>query len=382
MNKGITKPMIIMLTIVGIVMGCIIGYKEFSSYMMRKYILAGGFPPQTVSTIKASMQEWQPMLVATGSLRAVNGADLSSEVSGIVETVNFDSGSDVEKDTLLVQLRAEDDIAKLHSLESNEKIADINYQRDLKQIKTQAISQATVDNDSAILDSAKAQTAAQQAIVDKKTVRAPFAGHVGIRQVDVGQYLNPGAVIVTLQQLDPIYVDFSLPEQDLTHIALGQKVTAKVDALPDTPFEGQVTAVNSKVDEATRNVQVRATFKNPDHKLLPGMFANVTVSVDQPVKYITVPQTAIQYNTYGNTVYLAKNKEGKDDKDDKKQLVAEQSVVVTGETRGDQVAVLSGIKEGDEVVTTGQIKLRNDTPIIVNNDVQPANDANPTPHEQ
>ncbi len=379
MNKSVTGRMILMLIVVGVVMACIFGYKAFGNMMMRKGIMAGSNPPQSVSTIKATLQDWQPTIEATGSVRAINGADLSSEVSGIVQTIYFDSGIDVEKDALLVQLRADDDIAKLHSLDSNAKIADIHYQRDLMQNKTQAIAQATLDNDAAALDNAKAQVAAQQAIVDKKTIRAPFAGQLGIRQVDVGQYLNPGAAIVTLQQLDPIYVDFLLPEQDLTHIALGQKVTANVDAVPGTAFEGEVLAINSKVDESTRNIQVRATFKNPDHKLLPGMFANIAVDVDKPVIYITLPQTAVQYSTYGSTVYLAQSKE---DKDGKLQLVAEQSVVVTGETRGDQVAVLSGVKEGDEVVTSGQVKLRNDTQIIVNNDVLPANDANPTPHEQ
>lgn len=379
-----TKRMIIMLAVVAIVAAGIIAFKTFINGQIKNSI-ASSFTPPTVSTIKAEYQDWQPELKAVGSLRAVNGADLSSEVAGIVETLSFDSGADVEKDTVLVQLRAEDDIAKLHALEATEKLAEITYERDEKQIKAQAISQAQADNDSAALDSAKAQVAEQQAIVDKKTIKAPFAGHLGVRQVDIGQYLNPGAAIVTLQQLDPIYVDFTLPEQALPKIQTGQKIALKTD-LADQPFAGEVTAINSKVDPATRNVEVRATVPNPDHKLLPGMFGTVTVDVDKPVKYITLPQTAILFNTYGNTVYLVKKKDGEDGKDDgddsKPQLTAQQSVVITGETRGDQIAVLSGVKEGDEVVTSGQVKLRNGFPVVINNEVQPSNDPNPKPHEQ
>jgi len=248
----------------------------------------------------------------------------------------------------------------------------------MKQVKAQAVSQATVDNDSAALDEAKAQVAQQQAIVDKKTIKAPFAGHLGIRQVDVGQYLNPGTAIVTLQQLDPIYVDFTLPEQDLPKILPGQKITLKTDTLADHEFTGEVTAINSKVDESTRNILVRATIPNPDHKLLPGMFGTVIVSVDKPVKYITLPQTAVVFNTYSNTVYLVGNKGTADEP----QLSVQQSVIITGETRGDQIAVLSGIKEGDEVVTSGQVKLRNGLPVTINNEIQPSDDPNPAPHER
>ena len=215
-----------------------------------------------MSTIKATSQDWQPRLEATGTLRAVNGADMLAEVAGIVQSINFNPAATFERDALLIQLRADDDIAKLHALEATAKLADITLQRDLKQVKSQAIAQATVDNDAAALDSAKAQVGAQQAIVDKKTITAPFAGHLGIRQVDVGQYLNPGAVIVTLQQLDPIYVDFNLPEQALNRIALEQKVTATTDAQPGIDFEGQITAINSKIDEATRNIYVRATQRS------------------------------------------------------------------------------------------------------------------------
>jgi membrane fusion protein (multidrug efflux system) len=371
------KRMIIMLALVAIVAAAIIGFKTFINGQIKQSI-ASSFAPPTVSTMKAEYQDWQPQLKAVGSLRAINGADLSSELAGIVETINFESGTDVEKGTALLQLRAEDDIAKLHALEAGSKLAEINYERDQKQLKAQAVSQAVVDSDKAALENYHAQVAEQQAIIDKKTIVAPFAGRLGVRQVDIGQYLNPGTPIVTLQQLDPIFVDFILPEQALPKLTVGQKVTLKTDAQPDKDFAGTITAINSKVDPATRNVEARATLPNPDHKLLPGMFGTVIVDTDKPVRYITLPQSAIVFNTYSNTVYLVQ----KGGDEDSPQLTAQQVVIITGETRGDQVAVLSGIKEGDEVVTSGQVKLRNGAPVVINNEVEPPNDPNPSPHEQ
>lgn len=373
------KRLILMLILVALVLGGVFGFLAFKGAMMKKYMTAGGPPVQTVSSAKAGYQDWQPKLEAVGSVRAVNGADLSAEVAGIVETINFDSGSDVEAGTVLAQLRAEDDIAHLHSLQAAAKQAETVYNRDLKELKAQAVSQATVDADEDNLASAKAQVAEQQAVVDKYTIRAPFAGHLGIRQVDVGQYLNPGTPLVTLQQLDPVYVDFTLPEQALAQISIGQKATAQSDALAGKSFEGEISSINSKVDETTRNIQVRATFKNPDHTLLPGMFAHVTIAVGQPTRAITLPQTAITYNPFGDTVYLVEPKEGAGEN---AQLIAHQTFVTLGDTRGDQVAVLSGVKEGDEVVTAGQIKLHNGSPIKIDNTVQPADNPNPQPKDQ
>ncbi len=371
------KRIIILLVVLALVVAAFIGWKIHAMHVGMQQ-MAAGFAPPSVSTVKAVYEDWQPQLQAVGSLRAVNGANLSSEVAGIVEDIKFESGSDVEAGAVLVQLRAEDDIAKLASLQAAAKLAQINFDRDTKQLKAQAISQAAVDADAAMLDSDKAQVNEQQAVVDKKTIRAPFSGHLGIRQVDIGQYLNPGTAIVALQQLDPIYADFTLPEQALSQLALGQKMTLKSDAQAGQDFTGKITAINSIVDEATRNISIRAALDNPDHKLLPGMFANVIVDVAQPVKHLTLPQTAVVYNTYGNTVYIVQ----KSDEEGKPPLTVQQSVIVTGETRGDQVTVLSGIKEGDQIVTSGQVKLHSGMPVSINNDVQPANEPNPEPHEQ
>ncbi len=369
------KRMIVMLLAVAVILGGMLGFKYMMASGAKKFLANQPAAAQTVSTATAGTDEWQQRLDAVGSLRAINGADLSSEASGIVESVAFDSGKDVEAGEILVRLRDADDVAKLRALEAAEKLAQITLERDLKQLKRQAVSQATVDNDTATLNTAKAQSDAQRAVVAKKTVRAPFAGHLGIRQVDVGQFLNAGTSIVTLQQLDPIYVDFNLPERNFPQIAVGQKVSANVDALPGNLFEGEISAIDAKIDEATRNVQVRATFKNPERKLMPGMFAHVSIETGSPQKYITLPQTAITYNPYGNTVFLAA-------KDDKGALVARQTFVTLGPSRGDQIAVVSGIKEGDEVVTAGQLKLRNGTPLTINNDVLPKNDENPKPEDK
>ena len=368
------KRMILMLLAVALVLGGVFGFKAFQGQMIKKYMSAAGAPVQTIATTKASSQDWQSTLSAVGSVLAVNGADLSAEVAGIVESIDFESGSDVKEGEILVHLRAEDDIAHLHSLEAISKLAEITLERDQKILKTQAISQAVVDTDVANLANDTAQVAQQQAIIDKKTIRAPFAGHLGIRQVNLGQYLNPGSAIVTLQQLDPIYVDFTLPEQALSQIQVGQKVTAKTDTNPNDVFEGTISAINSKVDEATRNIEVRATFKNPDEKLLPGMFTKVSIDIGSPASFITLPQAAITFNPYGSTVFLVDNS-------DAEKPVAKQTFVTTGATRGDQIEVLTGVKAGDEVVTAGQLKLRNGVPIKVNNDIEPTDDVNPKPQD-
>jgi len=340
-----------------------------------------------VSTTQASSQDWQPHLEAIGTFRAVNGADLALEVAGIADSINFKSGDDVEGGTLLLKLRSDDDEARLQSLEAVADLAQITLDRDERQLKSQAVSQATVDADAANLKNDKAQVLAQRQLMDKKLLRAPFAGKLGIRSVDLGQYLPAGQTIVTLQALDPIFLDFFLPEQSLDAVRNGQKVAVAVDTYPDQTFSGEIVAVNPKVDIATRNVQIRATLRNADRKLLPGMYAKVQIDTGTPQNYVTLPQTAIAFNPYGSTVYLVENK-GSDDKCQDKErdkdhkcppnLVAKQTFVTTGPTRGDQIAVIKGVSDGDTVVTAGQIKLHNGSTITVNNDVQPTADAAPT----
>jgi membrane fusion protein, multidrug efflux system len=377
------KRMLIMLVLVAVVLGGIFGFKDFVNGKIKEFMTGPAGPgkqAQTVSTAKAATTDWQSQFEAVGSLRAVNGADLSLEVAGVVEEMNFQSGDDVAANKVLLKLRDSDDIAKLKSLQAQADLAKITYDRDVKQFNAHAVAQAIVDNDEANLRNIKAQVDQQAALVEKKTLKAPFAGHLGIRQIDLGQYLAAGTAIVTLQALTPIYVDFLLPQKALAQLEVGQPLKVKVDTFPNKDFPGKITSINSKVDATTRNIQVRATIDNNDRKLLPGMFATVSIDSGAPQKLVTVPQTSITYNPYGNLVYIVDNKGN--GPDGKPQLTVRQTFVTTGATRGDQVAVLKGVKEGDEIVTAGQMKLRNGVSIVVNNTVSPTNDPNPKPVDQ
>lgn len=374
-----TKRMIIMLAATLVVLGGVFGFQVFKASMIKKF-MGMGQPPATITTIKATVEEWQPVIKAVGSLRAVKGADLAAESAGIVDQIYFQSGDDVEEGAMLLQLRSDSDRARLRALESAAKLAEITLQRDLKQLQSQAVSQATVDADSAALEGAKALVLEQRAVIEKKTVLAPFTGHLGIRAIDVGQYLASGTTVVTLQQLDPIYVDFFLPQQMLPKLKVGQKVVVTTDAVAGKEVEGAITALNAKIDPNTRNIQVRATLPNPDRALLPGMFANVAVTSGDAQRLVTLPQTAISYNPYGNTVYRIEQQAA--DEKSKGGLVARQSFVTTGETRGDQVAVLSGVKEGEEIASSGLMKLHNGSMVVVNNSVTPTNDPAPKPKDE
>jgi membrane fusion protein (multidrug efflux system) len=279
----------------------------------------------------------------------------------------------------IIKLIDADDVAKLHTLEASRDLAQVNFNRDSAQLQRQLISQAQFDVTSSNLKQLMAQIAEQEAIVAKKTLRAPFDGHLGIRTVNTGQYIAPGTVVVTLQALDPIFIDFFVPQQQLGQVRVGQSIDVKVDAFPNSTFTGRITTIDPKVDPATRNVAVRATLPNQGRRLLPGMYATAMISTGQQQRYITLPQTAITFNPYGNMVYLLKP--GKD-KAGKDALIATQTVVTTGATRGDQIAVLSGLNPGDEVVTAGQTKLQSGAAVTKNNVITPSNEPNPQPHEQ
>lgn len=365
---------------------------------------AAGQPRQAVTTLRAEMQPWRERVQAVGSLHAVRGADLSAEVAGIVDAIHFESGTDVKAGTVLLELRAGEDRAKLESYKAAAELAASVQKRNRQQFEAKIISQAQLDSDEATLKGALAQVAEQQALLDKKAIRAPFSGHVGIRAVDEGQFVTAGTKIVTLQALDPIHVDFSLPQQQLARIKTGQTVNLTADIYPDKAFAGKITAIDPAVNVETRSVQVRATLKNPDRKLLPGMFARVDIEVGEPQAYLTLPQTAIAYNPYGETAFVVTTAEqfakenpahanaaGEKDAEKKadagsadagQELVAKQVFITTGARRGDQIAILKGIKAGDQVVTTGQLKLRNGAPVLINNKVLPSNNPASQPREE
>jgi membrane fusion protein, multidrug efflux system len=376
-----TRRMIIMLICVGVLLAALIGFNVFRAHMIAKFMAGNAEPPATVSAIAASYQTWQPQLSAVGSLRAVRGVDVTTEVAGLVRQISFNSGEDVKAGQILLQLNADTDIAQLHSLQAQADLANTVYQRDKAQYEIKAIAKAQLDSDEADLRSKRAQVAQQAALVDKKTIRAPFAGRLGITTVNPGQYINPGDAIVTLQAVDPIYADFFLPQQQLGQLAVGQTVMVDTNAYGGRLFAGKIASINPKVDSATRNVQIEATVDNHERKLLPGMYANVRIDAGAEQRYLTLPQTAITYNPYGATVFIVKpgtkpNAQGKT------LPVAQQVFVTPGPTRGDQVAVLKGIEAGTQVVTSGQIKLKNGTPLIIDNRVQPADSPNPAPQEQ
>jgi membrane fusion protein (multidrug efflux system) len=366
----------LMLLIVGVLFFLIFGYGAVRSMFIAKFLATLANPTQTVATIVAPQEAWQSSLNSVGSVVAINGANLSSEVSGIVDTIDFKSGDDVAAGQLLLTLRANNDPAVLAELQAAASLDEITYQRDLRQLQADAVSQATVDTDRANLQTAQAQVQAQQALIAEKQIRAPFAGRLGIRKVDVGQYLAAGTEIVTLQQLNPLFVDFYVPQNSLAQISVGQAVTIGVDAFPNQSFPGTISAIDSEIDTTTRTVQVRATIQNDKLLLLPGMFTTVSVAAGPSQQLVTLPQTAITYNSYGDTVFIVNH--GKDAKG-KDQLVANQVFVTLGDTRGDQVAILSGLSVGDQVVTAGQLKIKNGSILAINNSMLPVNDANPTP---
>ncbi|RFP18821.1 MULTISPECIES: efflux RND transporter periplasmic adaptor subunit [unclassified Duganella] len=360
----------------------------FGKYLQIKKLIASSPKPtaQVVTAIKASISEWQPQLTSVGTLVPVRGVDVTTEIAGLVRQVHFKSGDEVKAGQVLFELNADSDIAQLRALQAAADLSASVLKRDKLQFAAQAISQAQLDNDDADLKSRKALVAQQQALVDKKTIRAPFAGKLGITAVNPGQYLNPGDKLVTLQTIDTVYIDFFVPQKQLAGLSIGQKLSLTSDAYPGVGFPGKVTSISPKVDAATRNVQVEATVPNAKRQLLPGMFANVSLDQGDQKKYLTLPQTSITYNPYGSTVFVlapppADAKDALKDDKGNAHLVAQQVFVTTGPTRGDQVAILTGVKEGQTVVTSGQLKLKNGTPAVIDNKVQPANNPNPTPQE-
>ena len=374
------RRMTIMLCGVFLLLGLIFGFNQLKTFMIKHFIAGMGLPPATVSTMVVETTPWQPKLSSVGNVRAFRGVDLSTEIGGLVQTVPIKSGMDVKEGDLLIKLNDASDVAQLNSLKAQADLAKVINERDRQQLAIQAISKNVFDTSKADAKSKQAQVEQQTALVAKKNLKAPFSGRVGIVVINPGQFVNPGDKLLTLQTLDPIFVDFNLPQSNAEQIQVGQEIVVTTDAFKDASFTGKVTAVSPKVDANTRNIQIEAQLANPDKKILPGMFANVNIKLGDEVKMLTLPQTAVTYNPYGSTVFIAKPT-GKKDKQGKPALEAQQVFVTTGPTRGDQVAILKGIEEGATVVTSGQLKLKNGTPLIVNNKVLPSNSPNPQPQE-
>jgi membrane fusion protein (multidrug efflux system) len=359
------RPMAKMMLAMFLLFGAIFSYK-----FIKIIIMPRPTPPLTsVSSMIVKSQEWQSKIRAVGTMRAIQGVNITTELAGMIKKIHFVPGSKVKTDDLLLELNADAEIAQRDSLKALVDLAEITYKRDKAQFAVHAISKATLDFDKADLDNKRAQLSQQEAIVAKKFIRAPFSGYLGISNVNLGQYLNTGDKIVTLQALDPIYVDFTLPQQALRSVKVGQKVNLKVDTYPNEIFTGEITSIDPKVDPATRNIQIEATISNPDMKLYPGMFGEVEIHTGVSKNALVLPKTAISFNPFGEIVYVI-HESGKD-KAGKPMLIAKQSFVTVGESRGEEIVVLKGVKEGDQVVIAGQLKLKNGTAVVINNTVLP-----------
>jgi len=370
------RRLVIVLVAMAVVLGGVTAWNAIKAHFIHQFMVKNASQPQTVSTTTVQYSLWQPHVSAVGSLRAVHGVEVTTQLAGMVQSIDFRSGESVRAGQVLVQLNAAPDIAQLHSLQAAAHYATLTYQRDVLQYKAQAIGKATLDAATADWKSAEAQATSQAALVAEKTVRAPFAGRLGITTVNLGQYLQPGAAIVSLESLDPIYVDFNLPQSDLSRVHVGDVTHVTTDAFPGKAFTGRITSIDPLVDPSTRNFEAEATIANPGLLLRPGMFVDTDVQSGAEQRYLTLPQTAITYNPYGDTVFVVHKAAGPKAND-----TVEQVFVTLGPTRGDQIAVLKGIKAGDQIVTSGQLKLKNGSPVTINNSVQPLSNPNPSPQE-
>jgi membrane fusion protein (multidrug efflux system) len=334
-------------------------------------------PPTTVSSVVVKEEDWAPKLSAVGSVSAVQGAVVSTELGGVVSKIAFENGSTAKKGDLLMQLDTSAEEAQLHSAEADLALAraDVERSRDLAARKV--ISRADSDSAESKFNRLNAVVDQMRSNIRKKTVVAPFDGQLGIRQVNVGQSIDARLPVVQLTALDPVFVDFSLPEQYLSQLSNGLDVNVRVDALPDHDFKGKLTAVNSMVDSVTRNVTAQATLQNPEHTLRPGMFAKVEVVLPTKGKALVIPGSAVSYAPFGDSVYVIEKK--KDPKSGKESQVLRQQFVRIGEARGDFVSVTQGLKGGETIVSTGVFKLRNGMTVTINNDLAPKPQEKPNP---
>lgn len=371
------RRMLIMLGLVLLVVLALAAYKGFSIYQQIQ-LFSAPQPAIRISAALAEEQPWQGRLPAIGTLKAYQGVDLSAEVDGIVREVLFESGQQVTLGQPLIQLDSEVERASLATAEAERSLAQVEFERGRSLVSRQNISKSEFDRLASTLQKATASVAQLKAQLDKKRILAPFAGTIGIRQVDPGNYLSPGAPIATLQDLSRLHVDFFLPEQKAPQLAVGQRVLVNVAAYPGESFAGEIAAINPKVEDDTRNLQVRATLANPDERLLPGMFANLEVLLVDDRRYVVVPETAITYTLYGNSVYVIDEKKDEDGQadDGKPYLVVERRFVETGERRAGRVTILKGLAAGEQVVTSGQLKLDNGSHVAIVDDpaLQPAAD--------
>lgn len=377
MKKYIIAILLMLVVVVAIYFG--LGYYKVGQIMgFVQLAKSGAFapPPTAVTTTVAEKTQWQPTLETIGTVVAINGVTISTDLAGIVCKLAFDSGCQVKAGDLLVQLNTDQEQAQLAQAEAQRDWTQITLTRNQGLLEKRTVSQSDFDSATAQFHQAQATVDQYKAVIARKTLRAPFAGIVGIRQVNLGQYLNTGDPVVTLQSFDPIYVNFSLPQQNLSQITVGQAVEITVDAYGDKLFKGRLTAINSLVDQNSRNVQIQATLPNSDTQLRPGMYAKVKVVLPETQEVVAIPTSSIHYAPYGDSVFIVSDLKSQDGKTYKG--VTEQFVKL-GQSKGDLTAIVSGLKPGDEVVTSGVFRLRSGGAIIVNNKTTPGNETSPKP---
>jgi membrane fusion protein, multidrug efflux system len=370
------KRMIGMLTVtIAIVAG--LGFVKFQQ--IQTAIAEGAAfqpPPEAVTTVVAQEEVWPVTLSAIGTMAAVQGVTVSADLPGTVDRIFFDSGRAVRAGDVLAVLDTRQEQAQLAAIEARRELARVTFERVQELLKEKVISRAEFDRATAEFQQTEAQLGEIKAVIQRKTIKAPFSGVLGIRQVNLGQYLAGGDALVTLQTLNPIYVNFGVPQQSAGQIPVGRVVKITSEDAGGLASSGRVTALDSKIDEATRNIQVQATLPNPDGKLRPGMFVQAEVTIGPSQSVIVLPASSINYAPYGDSVFIVADLKGEDGK---AYRGVRQQLVKVGPARGDQVSVLNGVKPGEEVVTSGLFKLRNGAAVQINNAVRPANEPAPKP---
>ena len=360
----IASRFLIVIIFLGVVLGGIFGYKFYQFGQMQEQ-MSQPQPPAKISATTARTEMWTPEVKAVGSIEAINGIEVANEVPGVVENISFESGDTVNKGDVLIRLDAAIDEAALRTRRAEAQLAEQEFKRVSDLLPKRAVSQSQYDEAKANFDAAQARVNEAEAQLSKKVIRAPFDGELGLRLVDQGEYIATGTPIVEINMLNPIYVDYTLSEKDLSLVERNYEVVATVAAVPEQTFEGKVSAINTSVNPETRTVRIRATLDNEGNRLRPGMFATVSTRQPEDREVVTVPRTAISYNTYGDFVFVV-------EENDAGELIVNRRTVQTGNTRDGRVAVIDGLEEGEEVVAKGLLRLRAEQRVEIQEDDQPA----------
>jgi membrane fusion protein (multidrug efflux system) len=373
MIRKIAIAVCILLVVIGAIGG--------TKFLQIKKLMKANWaqPPESVSTVSVQAEKWQDTLTAIGSVTAAQGVNVTTEIAGLIREIDFESGAVVKQGDLLVRLDISSEEAQLRAMQAQLELARLNVERTRTLRSENMVSQSDLDTAEATLKQDQANADAISATIEKKTIRAPFAGRLGIRQVNVGQYLDVGKPIVSLQSLAPIYADFSLTQQELAKLSTGMKVRLRTDAFPDRTFEGTLSAINPDLDATTRSIGLQATFNNPDQLLRPGMFAKVEVLLPSEENVLAIPLTAVLSAPFGDSVYVVESApvSGKTPA----ETVVRQQFIRTGRSRGDFIAVESGLKTGERIVSAGVFKLRNKMPVAENNAIAPKTSTSPKPSD-